>query len=137
MAAISSIPAAIPLVAMTGDQLVRLAAHARTGQSIIVSPGALGSVGRAAVHTRQEARHAGHHRGRSGRAAVRRPGALGVATLAIDDPAAIARLTKVDAIADTVGGETRGGIVRDGEGWGVVRVRPRSFPRVSQPSTPR
>jgi NADPH:quinone reductase-like Zn-dependent oxidoreductase len=42
--------AAIPLVVLTGDQLVRLATHAQQGQTIIVG-GALGSVGRAAVHT--------------------------------------------------------------------------------------
>jgi NADPH:quinone reductase-like Zn-dependent oxidoreductase len=42
--------AAIPLVTLTGDQLVRLATRAGPGQTIVVS-GALGSVGRAAVHT--------------------------------------------------------------------------------------
>jgi len=42
--------AAIPLVVLTGDQLVRVAARAQRGQTFIVS-GALGSVGRAAVHT--------------------------------------------------------------------------------------
>jgi NADPH:quinone reductase-like Zn-dependent oxidoreductase len=41
--------AAIPLIALTGDQLVRLAARAQSGQTLLVS-GALGSVGRAAVH---------------------------------------------------------------------------------------
>src|SRR6202030_3531526 len=42
--------AAIPLVALTGDQLVRLATNAQKGQVVLVT-GALGSVGRAAVHT--------------------------------------------------------------------------------------
>ncbi len=42
--------AAIPLVALTGDQLVHLATKARSGQTILVS-GALGGVGRAAVHS--------------------------------------------------------------------------------------
>src|SRR6202522_4379574 len=41
--------AAIPLVSLTGDQLVRLTTRAVSGQTILVS-GALGSVGRAAVH---------------------------------------------------------------------------------------
>src|SRR6202020_2871987 len=42
--------AAIPLVTLTGEQLVRLAARAQPRQTILVS-GALGSVGRSAVHT--------------------------------------------------------------------------------------
>ena len=116
--------AAIPLVAMTGDQLVRLAAHARTGQSIIVT-GALGSVGRAAVHT---ARKLGMQVIAAVRAAqLSAAQALGVATLAIDDPAAIARLTKVDAIADTVGGETAAALfatVKDGGSFGYASVLP-------------
>src|SRR3984893_12512258 len=42
--------AAIPLIALTGDQLVRLATNGKKGQVVLIT-GALGSVGRAAVHT--------------------------------------------------------------------------------------
>ena len=42
--------AAVPLIALTGDQLVRQAAGVQAGQTVVVT-GALGSVGRAAVHT--------------------------------------------------------------------------------------
>ena len=42
--------AAIPLIALTGDQLVRLATNLKKGQVVLIT-GALGSVGRAAVHT--------------------------------------------------------------------------------------
>ena len=42
--------AAIPLIALTGDQLVRFATNVQKGQVVLVT-GALGSVGRAAVHT--------------------------------------------------------------------------------------
>src|SRR5882724_6655204 len=42
--------AAIPLIALTGDQLVRLATNVKKGQVVLIT-GALGSVGRAAVHT--------------------------------------------------------------------------------------
>jgi NADPH:quinone reductase-like Zn-dependent oxidoreductase len=42
--------AAIPLAALTGDQLVRLATNVQKGHVVLVT-GALGSVGRAAVHT--------------------------------------------------------------------------------------
>src|SRR5271163_3992322 len=42
--------AAIPLIALTGDQLVRLAINVQKGQVVLVT-GAIGSVGRAAVHS--------------------------------------------------------------------------------------
>jgi NADPH:quinone reductase-like Zn-dependent oxidoreductase len=42
--------AAIPLIAVTGDQLVRHAANVQRGQTVLVT-GARGGVGRAAVHT--------------------------------------------------------------------------------------
>ena len=42
--------AAIPLISLTGDQLVRLATNVQKGQVVLIT-GALGSVGRAAVHT--------------------------------------------------------------------------------------
>ena len=42
--------AAIPLISLTGDQLVRLTANVKKGQVVLIT-GALGSVGRAAVHT--------------------------------------------------------------------------------------
>src|SRR3984957_8125811 len=96
--------AAIPLVVLTGDQLVKLAARAQRGQTIIVS-GALGSVGRAAVHS---AKKLGVHviagvRTRQ----LQEAKALGASgTVAIDDDTAIAQLALVDGVADTVGGET-------------------------------
>src|SRR5271154_239093 len=42
--------AAIPLISLTGDQLVRLATQVQKGQVVLIT-GALGSVGRAAVHS--------------------------------------------------------------------------------------
>ena len=95
--------AALPLVTMTGDQLVRLAARAEAGQTIIVS-GALGSVGRAAVHTAKKL-------GATVIAGVRARQAAEAETLgassvlALDDDDAIARLGAIDCVADTVGGE--------------------------------
>ena len=79
--------AAIPLVVLTGDQLVKLAARVTHGQTVLVS-GALGSVGRAAVHS---ARKLGAHV-IAGVRARQLPQArdLDVAdTVAIDDDAAI------------------------------------------------
>ena len=94
--------AAIPLIALTADQLVRHTTGVQSGQTVVVT-GALGSVGRAAVHA---AKKLGAHviagvRTRQLPAAR----ALGAAdVVALDDDAAIDKLS-VDAVADTVGGE--------------------------------
>src|SRR5450631_665034 len=95
--------AAIPLIALTGDQLVRLATNVKNGQVVLIT-GALGSVGRAAVHTAKKI-------GAQVIAGVRAKElndarSLGVSdVLAIDDDKAIEKFRLVDAIADTVGGE--------------------------------
>lgn len=107
--------AAIPLVVLTGDQLVRLAAKMEKGQTVLVS-GALGSVGRAAVHSAKKlgARVIAGVRGRQ----LEEARTLGVAgVLAIDDDDAIAKFAPVDVAADTVGGEIAGKLlakVKDG-----------------------
>jgi NADPH:quinone reductase-like Zn-dependent oxidoreductase len=95
--------AAIPLISLTGDQLVRLATNVQKGQVVLVT-GALGSVGRAAVHTAKKigAQVIAGVRGRELEAA-RSLGVSGV--LAIDDDQAIESFPLVDAIADTVGGD--------------------------------
>jgi len=96
--------AAIPLIALTGDQLVRLTANVKKGQVVLIT-GAVGSVGRAAVHTAKKI-------GAQVIAGVRakqlnEARSLGVSNvLAIDDDQAIEQFGMVDAIADTVGGET-------------------------------
>jgi NADPH:quinone reductase-like Zn-dependent oxidoreductase len=121
--------AAIPLVVLTGDQLVKRAARAQYGQTIIVG-GALGSVGRAAVHS---AKKLGAHviagvRTRQLAEAM----ALGVAgTVAIDDDAALAQLALVDCVADTVGGETAARLfskVKNGGNFGYASVLPEGVP---------
>jgi NADPH:quinone reductase-like Zn-dependent oxidoreductase len=96
--------AAIPLVSLTGDQLVRLATRATAGQTILVS-GALGSVGRAAVHTAKKLGATVIAGVRSSQLAETK--SLGVSqAVALDDDAAMAGLQAVDGVADTVGGET-------------------------------
>jgi NADPH:quinone reductase-like Zn-dependent oxidoreductase len=117
--------AAIPLVVLTGDQLVKLAARAQYGQTIIVS-GALGSVGRAAVHS---AKKLGVHVIAGVRARqLPEARALGVSdTVAIDDDTAIAQLAMVDGVADTVGGETAAKLfskVKNGGSFGYASVFP-------------
>jgi len=117
--------AAIPLIALTGDQLVRHATTVRSGQTIIVT-GAVGSVGRAAVHTAKKL-------GAQVIAGVRKRQMTHARSLdasdivAIDDPAAVAKLGLVDAVADTVGGDTGAQLfakVRPGGSFGYASVLP-------------
>jgi NADPH:quinone reductase-like Zn-dependent oxidoreductase len=117
--------AAIPLVALTGDQLVRLATKVQRGQTILVS-GALGSVGRAAVHVAKKLGASVIAGVRTSQLAEART--LGVSgTVAIDDDAAIAALPPVDGVADTVGGETAAklcGRVKEGGHFGFASFLP-------------
>jgi NADPH:quinone reductase-like Zn-dependent oxidoreductase len=95
--------AAIPLISLTGDQLVRLATNVKKGQVVLIT-GALGSVGRAAVHTAKKigAQVIAGVRGKE----LDDARALGISdVLAIDDDDAIENFRLVDAIADTVGGD--------------------------------
>ncbi len=117
--------AALPLAVLTGDQLVRLSAGAQAGQTVLVS-GALGSVGRAAVHAakRLGARVIAGVRGRQ----VAEAAELGAAgTVALDDEDAIRRLGPIDAVADTVGGDVAARLcasVRPGGRFGYASVLP-------------
>jgi len=119
--------AAIPLIALTGDQLVRRATSLQKGQTVLVT-GAVGSVGRAAVHTAKKM-------GAQVIAGVRKtqlPAALALGVfgvVAIDDDEAIAKLGSVDAIADAVGGEVAAKLiakVKPGGSLGYASVLPES-----------
>jgi NADPH:quinone reductase-like Zn-dependent oxidoreductase len=119
--------AAIPLISLTGDQLVRLATNVQKGQVVLIT-GALGSVGRAAVHTAKKI-------GAQVIAGVRAKElddarSLGVSdVLAIDDDQAIENFPLVDAIADTVGGEVVAKLiarVRQGGSFGYTAMLPES-----------
>jgi NADPH:quinone reductase-like Zn-dependent oxidoreductase len=124
--------AAIPLAALTGDQLVRLAARAQSGQTLLVS-GALGSVGRAAVHTAKKlgAKVIAGVRARQLSDARK----LEVSdAVAIDDDSAIAKLSMVDGVADTVGGDTAAKLfakVRNGGNFGYASVLPDGLSKVN------
>ena len=117
--------AAIPLVSLTGEQLVRLSTQAASGQTILVS-GALGSVGRAAVHTAKKlgAKVIAGVRSRQ----LAEVESLGVSqAVALDDESAIAGLDALDGVADTVGGETAAkllGKVRAGGCFGYASALP-------------
>jgi NADPH:quinone reductase-like Zn-dependent oxidoreductase len=96
--------AALPLVTMTGSQLISQASGVRRGQSILVS-GAVGSVARAAVCTAKD-------QGAQVIAGVRKDQlaeaeGLGVdKVVALDSEAALNSLPLVDVVANTVGGTT-------------------------------
>jgi NADPH:quinone reductase-like Zn-dependent oxidoreductase len=93
--------AALPLVVLTGSQLVEDGVQPKPGQSVLVT-GAVGSVGRTAVYVAKT------HGMKviAGVKAIQRTDAetLGADQVVdIDDDKAIAALGQVDAIADTVG----------------------------------
>jgi NADPH:quinone reductase-like Zn-dependent oxidoreductase len=116
--------AAIPLIALTGDQLVRHAAGVQPGQTVVVT-GAVGSVGRAATHS---AKKLGAHVIAGVRTSqLEAARSLGVAdVLAIDDDEAIDKLS-VDAVADTVGGTVAAKLlarVKAGGRFGYASVLP-------------
>jgi NADPH:quinone reductase-like Zn-dependent oxidoreductase len=95
---------ALPLVLLTGAQLIRLGAGIGSGQTVLVA-GAVGAVGRTAVWTAKKA-------GAKVIAGVRKKqleeaGQVGAdQVIALDDRDAVAELGFVDAVADAVGGAT-------------------------------
>lgn len=116
-----TVAATVPLVALTGDQLVRKGTEAQSGQTVLLS-GALGSVGRCALFCLQEI-------GAKVIAGVRKKQIaealqLGaVAAIDIDDERELARIGLVDAVADTVGGKVAGALlskVKPGGFYGSV-----------------
>ena len=96
--------AALPLVCLTGEQLVREAAAVQPGQTILIA-GAVGSVGRVAVHTAKKM-------GAKVIAGVRKSQVQEAQTLhadlvlALDDEAQMKNLGLLDCVADAVGGKT-------------------------------
>jgi NADPH:quinone reductase-like Zn-dependent oxidoreductase len=119
--------AAIPLIALTGDQLVRFATSVQKGQVVLIT-GALGSVGRAAVHTAKKlgAQVIAGVRGKE----LDDARTLDVSdVLAIDDDEAIEKLGLVDAVADTVGGDVAANLiakVKKGGSFGYTATLPES-----------
>ena len=97
---------ALPLVLLTGDQLVQAALGPTAGAGLtVLVTGALGEVGRVAVWGIQQrgARVIAGVRSRQ----IDEAKSLNVdAVVALDDDAAIAALPELDCVADTVGGDT-------------------------------
>jgi NADPH:quinone reductase-like Zn-dependent oxidoreductase len=95
--------AALPLVMVTGEQLITRGTKIQSGQTVMIS-GAVGGVGRSAVWAAKNAGAkviAGVRKSQ-----VKEAGKLGVnQVLVLDDSAALDKLGFLDAVADTVGGE--------------------------------
>ncbi len=96
--------AALPLISLTGEQLIRLGTKITEGQTVLIS-GASGSVGRVAIRSAKDA-------GARVIAGVRKKqldeaNSLGAdQVVALDDPDSLASVGFIDAVADTVGGKT-------------------------------
>jgi NADPH:quinone reductase-like Zn-dependent oxidoreductase len=96
--------AALPLVTLTGNQMISVAGGIQPGNTVLVS-GAVGSVGRAAVYTAKDKRArviAGVRRSQIAEAKSLNADQV----VALDDNAAFAALAPVDVVANTVRGET-------------------------------
>jgi NADPH:quinone reductase-like Zn-dependent oxidoreductase len=110
--------AGIPAAGLTGVQLAEEVVDVKSGQTVLVT-GAVGTVGRFAVY-------AAKLRGAKVIAGVRKlqlaeAQNLGAdSVVAIDDDAAIAALPMLDAIADTVGGQTLAKLTPKVKNGGVV-----------------
>ncbi len=116
--------AALPVVVLTGDQLIREACGLQSGQSVLVT-GALGGVGRAAVHVAKKlgARVIAGVR----KSSLEQAKELGVDAVALNDKDALEKLGKVDVIADTLGDKATTPLLnhlRDGGICGTVTTPP-------------
>jgi len=115
--------ATLPLVNLTGDQLVRLGAKVEPGQTLLVT-GALGAVGRSAVFAASEigAKVIAGVRGNKLDNARQLTGVT--LAIAIDDEAAVDQLGPLDCVADTIGGPVAAKLlakVKPGGTYGSVR----------------
>jgi NADPH:quinone reductase-like Zn-dependent oxidoreductase len=94
--------AALPLVVLTGAQLIERAVKAQRGQTVLIL-GALGSVGRSAAYVALQ--HGARVIAGVRRSQTEEAERLGVQQIvAIDDQKELEKLHDLDAVADTVGG---------------------------------
>ncbi|MGB8908097.1 MAG: NADP-dependent oxidoreductase [Candidatus Cybelea sp.] len=117
--------AAIPLVGVTGSQLISVAGRLQSGQTVLVA-GAAGAVGRCAVYMAEVL-------GARVIAGVRRfqldqAESIGAhETTALDDPAAFATIPQVDVVANTLRGKAATDLlakVKDGGTFASVTGEP-------------
>jgi NADPH:quinone reductase-like Zn-dependent oxidoreductase len=126
--------AAIPLVGVTGSQLISIASGLQPGQTVLVS-GAAGAVGRCAVY---KAKVLGAHVIAGVlRSQLEQADSIGAdETVALDDPAAFAMIPQVDVIANMLRGKPATDLlakVKDGGTFASVTGEPegaKSYPNV-------
>ena len=111
--------AAIPLVGLTGSQLISVASGLQPGQTVLVA-GAAGAVGRSAVYHQLD-----------------QTASIGAdETIALDDPAAFAALPHVDIVANALRGTAATALlakVKDGGTFASVTGEPdgsKDYPKV-------
>jgi NADPH:quinone reductase-like Zn-dependent oxidoreductase len=109
--------AALPLVTLTGEQLISRGVKIVRGQTVLVT-GAVGNVGRTAVFVAKKAGAVVMAGVRENQ--VEQAKELGAdEVLALDDPEDMAKLGLIDAVADTVGGATAQGLMAKVKPGGV------------------
>jgi NADPH:quinone reductase-like Zn-dependent oxidoreductase len=120
--------AALPLVNITGDQLIRLGTNAKPGQTVLIT-GALGAVGRSAIFAASEvgAKVVAGVRGNQLDAVRQLHGVT--EAIAIDNDTEIDALGLVDGVTDTIGGNLAGKLlakVKPGGTFGWVSAPPQN-----------
>jgi NADPH:quinone reductase-like Zn-dependent oxidoreductase len=126
--------AALPLVGVTGTQLVGRAGELQSGQTVLIS-GAAGAVGRCAVYA---AKMIGAHVIAGVlRSQLDQSQSIGAdETVALDDPAAFASIAQVDLVANTLRGKSATALlskVKDGGIFASVTGAPdgsNNYPKV-------
>jgi NADPH:quinone reductase-like Zn-dependent oxidoreductase len=126
--------AAIPLVGVTGSQLISVAGGLQSGQSVLVS-GAAGAVGRCAVYMAKA--FGAHVLAGVLRFQLDQAESIGAdETIALDDPAAFATIPRVDVVANTLRGKAATDLlakVKDGGTFASVTGEPdgtKDYPKV-------
>lgn len=126
--------AAIPLVGVTGSQLISVASGLQPGQTALVS-GAAGAVGRCAVYMAKAL--GGHVIAGVLRSQLDQADSIGAdETIALDDPAAFASIPQVDVIANMLRGKPATDLlakVKNGGTFASVTGEPdgaKSYPNV-------
>ena len=126
--------AAIPLVGLTGSQMISVASGLQPGQTVLVS-GAAGAVGRCAVYVAKVS--GAHVIAGVQRFQLDQADSIGAdETIALDDPAAFAALPQVDIVANMLRGKPATDLlakVKDGGTFVSVTGEPdgtKDYPKV-------
>jgi NADPH:quinone reductase-like Zn-dependent oxidoreductase len=126
--------AAIPLVGVTGSQLITVASAVRSGLTVLVA-GAAGAVGRCAVYMAKAV--GAHVIAGVQRFQLDQADSIGAdETIALDDPAAFAAIPQVDVVANMLRGKAATALlakVKDGGTFATVTGAPdgaEGYPKV-------